>query len=64
VIVMVQRYCWVFTLIVFAGAGWMTQVPTRLPHLRELFLDECVNVRYRYIIEILAAVPELELFEC
>jgi len=48
-----------FTFIVFVGNGWLTQVPSHLPHLRELCLDDCVSVHAEYIEELKAAVPEL-----
>jgi hypothetical protein len=51
----------VYIYVVFVGEEWLTLVPSRLPHLRQLSLWGCDNVRYKYVEELVAAVPELEI---
>ena len=46
----------------FVGEGWLVLVPPCLPHLR-LSLEESYNVRDKYVEELVAAVPELEVFK-
>jgi hypothetical protein len=46
---------------VFVGEGWLTLVPSCLPHLRELWLLECEDICDEYVKELVAAVPELEV---
>jgi hypothetical protein len=50
----------VYIYLVFVGEGWLILVPSRLPHLRQLSLWGCDNVHYKYVEELVAAVPELE----
>jgi hypothetical protein len=59
VIVMVQLYCWVFTVIVFVGDGWLPLVRTCLPHLRRLYAVDCGIVLGQYEAGIEAAVPDV-----
>jgi hypothetical protein len=49
---------------VFVGEEWLTLVPSHLPHLRRLSVMGCDNVCYRYVEELVAAVPELEVINC
>jgi hypothetical protein len=62
--VMVQLCCCVFTFVVFVGDGWMPLLPAHLPHLRLLSLQDCKKVRYKYIADILAAIPDLAVIKC
>jgi hypothetical protein len=50
----------VYSCLVFVGEGWMAQVPSRLPHLKELCLVNCKNVCNKYLKELGAAVPKME----
>ena len=49
----------VYIYPVFVGNEWLALVPSHLPHLRELFLDDCVSVNAEYVEKLKAAVPEL-----
>ena len=51
----------VYIYLVFVGEGWLALVPSQLPHLRELCLFDCGNVCVKYLEELEAAVPELEV---
>jgi len=53
-----------FTFIMLIGNGWLTLLPLHLPQLRELRLEECIEVRAEYIEELKAAVPELIVTQC
>ena len=48
----------------FVGEGWLTLVPSHLPHLRLLSLANCRNVCDKYVEELMAAVPELKIINC
>jgi hypothetical protein len=48
-----------FAFIVSVGNGWLALVPSHLPHLRLLGLEECNSVCDEYIEELVAAAPEL-----
>jgi len=45
--------------IVFVGKDYLALVPSHLPHLRLLNLEQCNNVCDDYLEELVAAVPEL-----
>jgi hypothetical protein len=49
----------VYSYLVFVGKGWLSLVPSALPHLRQLCLLGCYNVCDKYVQELKAAVPEL-----
>ena len=49
----------VYIHIVFVGNGYAALVTSNLPHLRELSLMECENVRDEYVKELEAAVPKV-----
>ena len=49
----------VYIYRVFVGNGWLALVPSQLPHLRRLCLDECVSVHAEYVEKLKAAVAEL-----
>ena len=51
----------VYTYLVFVGEGWLALVPLHLPHLRRLYLLSCYNLVHKYVEELRAAVPELEV---
>ena len=53
----------VYIYLVFVGEGWLTLVPSCLPHLREWCLDYSPVCRNEYIGELAAAVPELKFFD-
>ena len=57
VIVMQQLSVYIYP--VFVGNEWLALVPSHLPHLRELCLDDCVSVNAEYVEKLKAAVPEL-----
>jgi len=50
-------------LLVFVGKGYSALVPKHLPHLRRLDLMECRNVRVKYVEELMAAVPGLQVLK-
>ena len=52
----------VYIYLVFVGNGWLSLVPSRLPHLRQLDLFRCDNVCYKYVVELEAALPALNIF--
>jgi hypothetical protein len=45
--------------LVFVGKGYLALVPSHLPHLRLLNLEQCNNVCDEYLEELVAAVPDL-----
>ena len=45
----------------FVGEGWLALVHSHLPQLRQLDLSACFNVCDKYVEELVAAVPELEI---
>jgi hypothetical protein len=51
----------VYIYLVFVGEGWLEQVPSHLPHLRRLFLVDCDNLHAKYLQELVADVPELNI---
>ena len=51
----------VYSHLVFVGEGYLALVPSCLPHLRLLCLVGCNNVCDKYLEELVAAVPELEV---
>jgi len=51
----------VYSYLVFVGEGYLAVVPSCLSHLRKLCLWACVNVIYKYVEELMAAVPELKI---
>jgi len=52
----------VYIYLVFVGEGWLALLPSHLPHLRRLDLMGCDSVCHKYVEELVAAVPELEVF--
>jgi len=51
----------VYIYLVFVGEGWLALVPSHLPQLRRLNLVGCSNVCHKYLEELVAAVPELDV---
>jgi hypothetical protein len=51
----------VYIYLVFVGEGWLAEVTSHLPHLRELWLWDCFNVCDKYVEELAAAAPELHI---
>jgi len=51
----------VYIYLLFVGSGWLTLVPSHLPHLRVLCLVDCDNVCDQYVEVVVAAVPELKV---
>jgi len=51
----------VYIYLVFVGEGWLALVSSHLPHLRRLCLMHCDNVCDKYVEELVATVPELEV---
>jgi hypothetical protein len=49
----------VYIYIVFVGKDYFALVPSHLPHLRLLNMEQCGNVCDEYLEELVAAVPEL-----
>jgi hypothetical protein len=52
-------YLNVYIYVVFVGKDYTTLVPSHLPHLRLLHLEQCDNVCDEYLEELVAAVPDL-----
>ena len=50
----------VYIYLVFVGE-FLAQMPSHLPHLRELCLEQCEGVHYEYVEKLMAALPELEV---
>jgi hypothetical protein len=48
---------------VFVGEGYLALVSSCLPHLRKLVLVGCKNVCIKYVEELVAAVPELNVIK-
>ena len=53
----------VYVFLLFVGNGWLTLVPSHLPHLRVLGLVDCDSVCDQYVEELVAAAPELKVNE-
>jgi len=53
----------VYSYLVLVGNGYLTQVPSHLPHLIRLCLVGCDNVCDKYVEELVTAVPELEVMK-
>ena len=51
----------VYFYLVFVGEGYLALIPSHLPHLRWLCLMGCKRVCDKYVEELVAAVPELEV---
>jgi len=51
----------VYTYLVFVGKGYLAQLPSHLPHLRRLSLLGCIDVCDKYVEELVAAAPHLEV---
>ena len=51
----------VYIYLVFVGEGCLALVPSHLPHLRRLGLVNCCNMCGKYLKELVAAAPELEV---
>jgi hypothetical protein len=45
------------------GKGYFSLVPSHLPYLRQLNLEQCNNVCDKSIEELVAAAPELEVID-
>jgi hypothetical protein len=45
------------------GTGYLTLVPSHLPYLRRLNLEQCNNVCDKYLKELVNAAPELEVID-
>ena len=45
----------------FLGEGWLALVPSHLPGLSQLSLENCDNMCEEYVEELMAAEPELEV---
>jgi hypothetical protein len=48
---------------VLTGTGYFALVPSHLPHLKRLNLEQCNNVCDKSLEELVAAVPELEVID-
>jgi len=46
---------------VFLGEGWLALVPSHLPGLSQLSLENCYKMCDDYVEELMAAEPELEV---
>ena len=51
-----------YIYLVFVGNGWLSVAPSFLPHLRQLNLFRCDILCYKYVVELDAAVPALNIF--
>jgi hypothetical protein len=47
--------------LVFVGNGWLALVPSHLPSLSQLSLENCESMCDEYVQELMAAKPELEV---
>jgi len=56
--VLLNVYCY----LVFVGEGFLTLLPSHLPHLRQLYLVGC-NMYREYAEEIMAALPGVDVFK-
>ena len=54
----------VYIYLVFAGNGYLTVLPSHLPHLRRLCLRDSYNVCDKYVAELVASAPELVVINC
>jgi len=50
--------------LVFVGERWLALVSSHFPQMKRLCLSLCRNVVDKYVEEIVAAVPELEVIKC
>ena len=57
--VLLNVYCY----LVFVGNGWLALVPSHLPHMRQLRLEECGKFCDEYIEKLVAAVPKLKIIK-
>jgi len=48
----------VYIYLLFVGEDYLALLPSCLPHLRQLFLTYCDNVRNEYVFQLGAAVPQ------
>jgi hypothetical protein len=53
----------VYIYLVFVGEGYLALVPSHLPHLRRLCLENCCNVCDKCVEELVAAAPELGIIK-
>ena len=51
----------VYVFLLFVGNGWLTLVPSHLPHLRVLGLVNCDSVCDQYVEELVDAVLGLKI---
>jgi hypothetical protein len=51
----------IYSNLLFVGKQYLPLVPSHLPHLRELNLVGCYNMCVKYVEELMAALPELEV---
>ena len=54
----------VYSYLVSAGNGYLTLLPSHLPHLRLLCLKRCDNVCDNYVAELVSSAPELVVINC
>jgi hypothetical protein len=52
----------VYTYLVFVGRGLLPLVPYHLPQLRRMCLATCGYVNHEFLREVMAPVPEVEVF--
>ena len=45
--------------LLFVGNGWLELLPSHLPHLRDLCLNDSRNVCHEYVEKLQAALPKL-----
>jgi hypothetical protein len=53
----------VYSYLFFVGKGWLALLPSQLPNLRVLCLQFCHNLCVKYVEEMMAAVPELNVIK-
>jgi hypothetical protein len=51
----------IYIYLVFVGEGFLPLVPSHCPHLRELRLISCDNLRFKYVRELVDAASGLEV---
>jgi hypothetical protein len=53
----------IYIYLVIVGEGCLALVPSHLPNLRVLYLENCPAVCDMYVEELVAAVPELKVIK-
>ena len=49
--------------VLFTGSGYFALVPTRLPQLKRLNLEQCNNICDKSVEKLVEAMPQLEVID-